>query len=254
VISVITATYNRAETLARALDSLLSQTYPDWECILIDDGSTDETRRVIARYTDSRIRVFHHPVNRGFNAARNTGLDNIGGEWFTFVDSDDELAPEALEVVLEIGESNDAGCVITNALNLETGELTGVGASHEGFLSQEESAALRGDYWGITRTSFLGELRFNERLPGGETALWTRLYARTRRYYIDQALLIVHTQGGDRMSTKNLSLRQKIDMYSVLSEEPEYLDLLREFDPPHYRRIVLRIWAARFLNPIVPRD
>lgn len=252
MISVIVATYNRADTLGRTLDSLLGQTYADWECVLVDDGSTDSSSDVIARYSDPRIRVIRHPVNRGFNAARNTGLDNIRGEWFTFVDSDDELVPPALETVLRIAEKNDAGCVISNVRDSVTGEPRGFGASHDGFLTQEQSAALRGDHWGITRTSLLGDLRFNERLPGGETALWLLLYARTRRYYVDQALLIVGTSG-DRMSTGKLSLRQKVDMYLEFGRDREYLTLLSKLDPPRYRRTVLRLWGARFLHPFVPR-
>jgi len=253
MISVVTATYNRADTLSRTLDSLLNQTYPDWECVLVDDGSTDRTSEVIARYTDPRIRVYSHPVNRGVNAAKNTGLDVIRGEWFTLVDSDDELVPEAFAVVLDVAQRTGAEVVISNGMNSTTGEFTGVGPSHEGFLTPQESAALRGDHWGINRTSLLGDLRFCEGLAWGDPTLWTRLYATTRRYYVDLGLLIVHTQATDRVSQRRRSLREKIDIYTVLSKEPEYLHVLRRLNPPEYRRTVLRIWAARILGPIVSR-
>jgi glycosyltransferase involved in cell wall biosynthesis len=253
VISVVTATYNRAETLPRALNSLLNQTCPDWECILVDDGSTDGTSDVIARLADPRIRVYVHPVNRGVSAAKNTGLDNMRGEWFTLLDSDDELVPEALEIVLGVAKDTGATSVLANSVDSVTGEMAGIGPSHEGWLTPKESTALRGDHWGITKTDLLGDMRFNERLPGGETTLWTRLNRTVDRYYIHRALSIYHTEGADMVTKRHLSMRQKVDLFAVLGEESEYLKVLGELDPPQYRRTMLRIWAARILDPIVPR-
>ena len=246
------ATHNRAGTLPRALDSLLSQTYRDWECILVDDGSTDRTSEIIARYDDPRIHVHVHPVNRGVTAAKNTGLDNIRGEWFTFLDSDDELMPEALETVLEVAERTGADSVLTNCLDVVTGEWTGIGPTHDGFLTPAEEGALRGEHWGLTKTSLLGDLRFNDRLPSVGRTLWLRMYHDARRYYIHQALRIYHREGTDMVTKRRLSLRRKVNQYLVLSEESEYLEILRKLDPPDFRRIMLRIWAARILNPFVP--
>ena len=79
-------TYNRASTLARAVESVLEQTYSDWELIIIDDGSTDGTPDVLAGMTDPRIRVFSLSPNRGVSAAKNAGFDRIEGEWFTTLD------------------------------------------------------------------------------------------------------------------------------------------------------------------------
>jgi glycosyltransferase involved in cell wall biosynthesis len=79
-VSIVTATYNRADTLGRAIDSVLRQTYPDWELIVVDDGSTDRTSEVLSGYTDERIRVFKHERNRGVTAAKNTGLDHMQGD------------------------------------------------------------------------------------------------------------------------------------------------------------------------------
>jgi glycosyltransferase involved in cell wall biosynthesis len=253
LISIITPAYNRAKTLGRTLDSYLSQTYPDWECLLVDDGSTDETAAVIARYDDPRIHVYRHPVNKGVTAAMNTGLDNIHGEWFTTNGSDDELVPEALAIVLEVAERTGATSVLTNCLNAETGEMTGIGPDHEGWLTPKEAASLRGDHWGITQTSLLGDLRFNERLPTVGRTVWMRLHLTARRYYIDQALCVVHSDGSERVTKRRLSLRQKVDVYGVLSEEREYLDALRQLDPSDYRRTMTRIWAARVLDPFIPR-
>jgi paraquat-inducible protein B len=147
----------------------------------------------------------------------------------------------------------NADAVLTNGRNSVTGEMTGIGPSHEGFLAPGESMALRGDHWGITKTSLLGDLRFCDRLPSGDSTLWVRLYANARRYYIHQAPWIYHTEGADQVTKRRVSLRQKVNNYLVLGDECEYLEVLRKLSPVRYRRTVLRVWAARFLDPIVPR-
>ena len=96
--SVIICTFNRANLLPRALDSLLAQSEPDWEAIIIDDGSNDQTAKVVARYTDicANIRYFQRTNNRGIGAARNIGVKLAAGKYLTFLDSDDEYAVDHL--------------------------------------------------------------------------------------------------------------------------------------------------------------
>jgi len=95
-ISVIIPTYNRREFLARAIDSVLDQGWRDFELIVVDDGSTDETARSVASY-GGRVRYLYQE-NRGPAAARNTGVRAAEGEFIAFLDSDDRFAPEKLAV------------------------------------------------------------------------------------------------------------------------------------------------------------
>jgi GT2 family glycosyltransferase len=87
LVSVILPTYNRATIVTRAIDSILAQTYPLIEAIVIDDGSTDDTQDVLRRY-DERVRVLHQK-NSGVGAARNFGITHARGEFIAFLDSDD---------------------------------------------------------------------------------------------------------------------------------------------------------------------
>ena len=93
-ISVIVPVYNTEKWLVRCLDSILAQTFTDFELLLIDDGSTDGSSAICDEYAgkDSRVRVFHKP-NGGVSSARNLGLDNAKGRWIAFADSDDIVYP-----------------------------------------------------------------------------------------------------------------------------------------------------------------
>lgn len=101
-ISIIIPVYNAERFLRRCLDSVLNQSYSNWECIIVDDGSKDSSFAICDEYvkTDSRFKVIHKE-NGGVSEARNIGLSQLSGEWVTFVDSDDELTLDALKYFTE---------------------------------------------------------------------------------------------------------------------------------------------------------
>ena len=100
-VSVIVTTYNRASMLPRAVDSVLAQTYEDYELIIVDDCSTDDTPEVTRTFVDPRIRIVRHPENRGGAAALNTGIRMARGECVAFLDDDDEWLQTKLARQLE---------------------------------------------------------------------------------------------------------------------------------------------------------
>lgn len=104
-ISIVVPVYNAQELLPQTLDSILSQTYLDFEVILVQDGSTDESAKVCDDYqqADRRVRVFHRQ-NAGPSASRNFGIDQARGEYLVFCDSDDLLTPDTLETMLSVME------------------------------------------------------------------------------------------------------------------------------------------------------
>lgn len=97
-ISIIVPVYKVEKYLRRCLDSIANQSFTDWECILVDDGSPDNSGKICDEYAenDKRFRVFHQE-NAGVSAARNKGLDEAKGEWIGFVDSDDWVEPNMYE-------------------------------------------------------------------------------------------------------------------------------------------------------------
>src|SRR3990172_2859967 len=96
-LSVVIPAYNHGRFLGQCLGSVLSQDLPDFEVIVVDDGSTDNTRAVMASFRDPRVR-YSYQENRGSPAARNTGYRLSTGEYIALLDSDDLLLPHSLEV------------------------------------------------------------------------------------------------------------------------------------------------------------
>ncbi len=123
--SIIIPTYNRAHILPRTIASVLAQTYSNWECIIVDDGSTDNTKELIASYTDPRV-TYIYQTNAERSAARNNGISHAVGEYICFLDSDDEYLPEHLEVLereIKIINSPIKGMYFTNAVFSQFGTI-----------------------------------------------------------------------------------------------------------------------------------
>lgn len=183
-ISVIVPVYNTEQYLHRCIDSILAQTFTDFELLLIDDGSKDSSGKICDEYAakDSRVRVFHKE-NGGVSSARNLGLDNVQGEWITFVDSDDWLESKGLELLINasdadiiIGEimfeKNGTTSFLSNTSN-KTGkdlyELISTQINHSAFCSpcaKLFSANLIRKH----------HIRFNQSLTFGEDSVFVKYY------------------------------------------------------------------------------
>lgn len=122
-VSVVTPTYNHAETLPRAIDSVLAQTFENFEYIVVDDASIDDTESVVDSYDDDRIQYVRHEENKGGSAARNTGIKRAKGKYIAFLDADDEWLPEKLAVQVDCLEerTDDWVAVYCDIKNERTG-------------------------------------------------------------------------------------------------------------------------------------
>ena len=123
-ISVVIPTYNRAKVVRKALESVFSQTYPAAEIVVVDDGSGDETREVLASYGD-RIKAISQE-NGGLSAARNAGIREATSEWVAFLDDDDEYVPDRLAIAVEtirIHPDIDVHATNTALVNSDGSEL-----------------------------------------------------------------------------------------------------------------------------------
>lgn len=127
LVSIIMPSYNTAKFISESINSVLAQTYKDWELIIVDDCSTDNTDEVVASFNDERIRYLKNEKNSGAAVSRNKAISEASGRWIAFLDSDDLWEPEKLEKQITFMEKGGYGFSYTGYREIaENGEQTGV--------------------------------------------------------------------------------------------------------------------------------
>jgi len=173
MVSIITPNYNGAKYIAETIRSVMAQTYENWELIIVDDGSTDDSENVVAPFLSEKVFFLHRPEARvkGGNTCRNIGIENAKGEYLMFLDSDDLLAPFCLEQrVAALRKYKDNDFIVFNMRNfvkdVDDGTVftrlkTNNPLNH--FLGQDCIWQTSAPIW---RTEFVKKIgMFNERYP-----------------------------------------------------------------------------------------
>lgn len=213
LISVIIPTYNRAGLLSEAISSVARQTCPDWELIVVDDGSTDGTRSAVATTFAQIGRPdkchYFYQKNRGVSGARNYGVRQARGEYLTFLDSDDLWQPDKLEQQVKFLENNQsASAVYTNETWWRGRDRLNQKKRHRKYSGWIFPACL--DLCLISASSILLKRAvfdkigpFDETFPVCEDyEMWLRLTRDFPVYLIDQPLIIKRTISSDQLSTR----------------------------------------------------
>jgi len=225
-VSVVIPTYDRIETLPRSLDSVIKQTFSDWELIVVDDGSTDGTDEMVLRdYPAVRL---HRQENAGVSAARNAGVALTAGEWIAFLDSDDAWLPEKLEWQLSaLANEPELRLSHTDEIWIRNGKRVNQPkeyAKSGGSIYRRclplccicpSSVLLRRDLFDV-----IGG--FDETLAVCEDYdLWLRITAREPVHYLDQALVRKYGGHEDQLSTTTWGMdRYRIRaLEKILSEK-----------------------------------
>lgn len=127
-VSIIIPTYNRVHLIKETLDSIIEQTYTNWECIIVDDGSTDDTIKVLKTYEnkDSRFKIYRRPESmpKGANSCRNYGFEVSCGQYVNWFDSDDYMFPEFIEKKVAVLNSLNLDFVISKSVLFEDEDIT----------------------------------------------------------------------------------------------------------------------------------
>ena len=189
MVSIIIPVYNTPEKkLCRCLDSIIAQSYKDYECIVVDDGSTDDSSVIIDEYvtSDARFKVIHKE-NGGVSSARNCGLKMAKGEWIVFVDSDDWLLPDHIASLM-VTVTDDVDLVMTGFRFLHPDKTTEHGYKAEKYIGIDSIRKF------IVETEFL---RFQ--VP------WDRTYRNKKKLFFDENLSL----GEDRLFCYNYLLNCK---------------------------------------------
>ena len=206
-VSVIIPSYNRCQTLKRALRSVFAQTLQPDEVLVIDDGSTDETP--IMMQSDYPAVKYSYQPNRGVSMARNLGIAQSKGEWLAFLDSDDEWLPNKLEQQLDLLKIHqDMAVCHTDEIWIRNGKRVNSMKKHTkkgGWIFQHclPLCAMSPSSIIIHRSIFDLVGPFDENLPACEDYdLWLRITARYPVLFIETPLIIKYGGHGDQLSTK----------------------------------------------------
>lgn len=143
LVTVIMPTFNRGYVLKKAISSVLVQDYTNWELLIIDDGSTDNTCEIVKSFEDRRIKYIYCNINRGGNHARNIGLTKSQGEYISFLDSDNVWEPKFLSVLTEILDENLSDIVFCRYKLVEDGESSRLSPFPKDFESMDLDSKIR---------------------------------------------------------------------------------------------------------------
>lgn len=139
LVSIIIPAFNRSELIGKTLDSIIAQTYTNWECIVVDDGSTDETYPLLKTFSkkDSRIKIYKRPADRpkGANACRNYGFELSKGDNINWFDSDDLMHPRKLELQINALEKQQSSLCVCQTKVFETSIENDLGLRHPRLIS-----------------------------------------------------------------------------------------------------------------------
>lgn len=206
--SVIIPTYNRAHFIGKAVKSVLAQTFTDWELIVVDDGSTDNTKEIIAAYTDTRVKyIFQQNAER--SAARNTGIRHAVGKYICFLDSDDYFLSERLDHLYRFLKTQQFPEIfIYTAKQNETEGIISADTSYHpfeiknGFIDQIITDIIHCQQVCIA-ASILKENLFNEQLTVSEDMeLWVRIAAKHKVVCLHNNFSVVIVHHENRTVTK----------------------------------------------------
>ena len=230
-ISVIIPAFNRAHTLPKALDSVLSQTLKPREIIVVDDGSTDETNAVLANYPGLCI---ISQDNRGVSAARNVGIEKAGGDWIAFLDSDDEWLSDKLEKQWDAICNDDKLICHTDEIWIRNGQRVNPMKKHKKFggIIYERCLPLcviSPSSVMIHRSVFKDVGVFDESLEVCEDYdLWLRICAKYSVLFIDEPLIVKYGGHEDQLSRKHWGMDrfrvkalEKMMSFGALNDEDE---------------------------------
>ncbi|MEN8245762.1 MAG: glycosyltransferase [Thermodesulfobacteriota bacterium] len=216
LVSVIIPTYNRGWTLAEAVESVLAQDYKDFELIVVDDGSTDDTKDILAAYDG--ITVLGQ-ANQGVSAARNNGVAHSRGTYVAFLDSDDLWLPQKLAVQVDFFRKNPEALICqTQETWVRNGRRVNSGKRHQKqsgmFFERSLELCLVSPSAVMMKKAFFGEMGgFDENLPACEDYdLWIRINAHHPIYLIDRPLIV--KRGGHQ---DQLSANPGLDKYRIES-------------------------------------
>lgn len=205
-VSIVMSAYNAQETVKRAIDSVLNQTYENLELIVVNDKSTDDTESIVSQYSDERIKYIKHRTNKGAGLSRRSGIHAATGDYITFLDSDDYYAPECIQTLIDATEDGKIDIVSPGFIVVEGDQQqrrTPKPAMTTGSLYiYDDSRTLHFLNVQLLRRSLFDNVEYSDRRFIEDSATFVKLlyYAKSRKaidyagyYYVQNPSSLIHS-------------------------------------------------------------
>ncbi|NLW36580.1 glycosyltransferase family 2 protein [Syntrophorhabdus aromaticivorans] len=255
LVSIIIPTYNYGLYLSRALESCLDQSYPSIEVIVVDDGSTDDTKHVVERY-GSKV-TYLYQENKGVSTARNTGLDRASGEFVTFLDSDDYLTHDSIKLRVNVlARCTEIGVVTGEAYSKDTSKddtLAFRPTTKRAFKSDKlyEDLLIRGFSFGsaLIRAPLAKRFRFPVDITNGEDiAYYAKVFFSTKVYVLPDPLVVKVRHPGCLHRDMEKITKQGLALISAIMDDPFYGGALEYLRPEFTANRYLELFRSLYLS------
>lgn len=266
LVSFVIPTYNRAGVISETLDSIKNQSYENWECIVVDDGSTDDTQTIVQQYIDNdqRFTYVSRPQNRkkGGNAARNYGFEVSQGEFVNFVDSDDLIHKDKLKLQLNVLDANKNCQVCLSEAEIfndikryqkESKPLDQIDFFRD-YIARELDMGTTQPLW---RKEFLSAtpLLYDENiLRGQDFDFLSRMSSRKDFAYCYVPEILVSVRIGNEGRISDMGYKKEVARSYLESFYKTYLLVQEQFENKEYYTIISNLLLKRILKSIVCKD
>ena len=229
-VSIVMPSYNTGRFISETIESILAQSYSDWELIIVDDGSTDDTDEVVGQYlADERIRYIKNERNSGAAVSRNRALREAKGKWIAFLDSDDLWEPDKLKKQIAFMENNDYHFSYTNYIEIDEKSLPN-GKSVTGPKRITERGMYRYCWMGCLTVMYdaeqVGLVQIEDIKKNNDYAMWLKVCKKANCYLLDETLARYRKRSG---SISNHGYVKLIKWHYKLYREAEHKNPISSF-------------------------
>ena len=242
LVSIVMPSYNTAQYIGDSIQSVLNQTYSEWELLIVDDCSMDNTDEVVSSFSDKRIKYIKNKENYGAAVSRNRALRDAQGKWIAFLDSDDLWLPDKLEKQIDFMEKNGYHFSYTNYVEItEEGNLNGIKVagpfkiSKKGFYDYCWPGCLTVMY----NSDLVGLVQIEDIKKNNDYAMWLKICKKADCYLLDEVLAVYRRGRAGSVSTQRY--KTMIEWHYKLFREAEKMGpVLSGFNT--FRNLVFGVW------------
>ena len=230
--SFVIPTYNRAHCILNSISSILNQNTINFEIIIVDDGSTDDTKNIIMNQLhNDKIKYFHYENNQGANFAKNLGALNSNGEYLIFLDSDDMLASQnsLSKIEEDLANNNYPSLAMFACIDLSQ-NITISQENFKGFVSYSDyfTQKYKGEYLPVVKKSIFLRINFFGDIIGGEGITWNLITKEIGKIFISNTIVRIYdNKGTDRLSFFNKKNFIRIRNVFIKDLKINYKDYLK---------------------------